>query len=43
LELRLKLEVEAAAGRTQARVVGMIFAAPGVNILAVFAAMFGRT
>jgi hypothetical protein len=41
MELRLKLEIEAAARHTETRPVGMILGALGINLLGTLGAMFG--
>jgi hypothetical protein len=41
MELRLKLEIEAAARHTETRLVGMILGALGINLLGTLGAMFG--
>jgi hypothetical protein len=41
MELRLKVEIEAGNSRTQARLIGIVLGALGVNILAMLGAMLG--
>ena len=40
MELRLKVEIEAASGRTQNRIIGMILGALLINVLAILGSMF---